>query len=97
MVKFISEIKIINNELIIVLNDKKFLLIVLKFLKNHFKFQFKEMIDICTVDYINNLNRFHINYNLLSLKYKIRLRLKLKIKEKENIITTTTNLFSSSN
>lgn len=96
--KCILKIKIINNEIIFYISNKKYLIIILTFFKYHFKLQFKEMVDICTIDFINNLqkNRFEINYNLLSLKYKQRIRLKIKIQEKE-FIQSSVYLYSSSN
>ena len=94
--KYIKSIKILNNELIIILNNNNALFFVLTFFKKHFKYQFKELVDICTVDYyINNINnRFEINYMLLSLKYKTRVRLKITCNEK-SIIPSVSNIYSS--
>lgn len=95
---FIKEIKIINNELSFILNDPNKLKIILLFLKNHYKFQFKELIDICTVDYCyKNIDyRFQLNYFLLSLKYKIRLKIKIYL-NLPTIINSSITLYSSSN
>jgi NADH:ubiquinone oxidoreductase subunit C len=94
--KYIKSIKILNNELIIILNNNNALFFVLTFFKKHFKYQFKELVDICTVDYyINNINnRFEINYMLLSLKYKTRVRLKITCNEK-SIVPSVSNIYSS--
>jgi NADH-quinone oxidoreductase subunit C len=94
--KDISKIQYINNEFIITLKQNNRLLYILSFLKNHYKFQFKELVDICTVDYYHKKYRFEINYMLLSLKYKMRLRLKINTKEQE-IIPSITSLFSAAN
>lgn len=96
--KFIRSIKIINNELSINLLNNNSLSFISIFFKNHFKYQFKELIDICTVDYLNynKNNRFEINYLLLSLKYKTRLKIKLYTDEKM-IISSITNIYSSAN
>ena len=54
---------------------------VAKILKNHFKYSFKVLTCISAVDYPENLNRFKLVYELLSLKYNNRLRLKLLVNE----------------
>ena len=82
---------IINNEFIIILKDNKYLNLVLIFLKNHYKLQYKELVDICTVDYLSKRNkRFEVNYMLLSIKYKFRIRIKTFLKDSE-ILTSCTN------
>ena len=50
-------------------------------LKNHFKYQFKILTCISGVDYPENLYRFQIVYELLSLKFNSRLRLKILVNE----------------
>ena len=101
-----NNISFSNNNLIlynnlgsILLNLKNVnsLIIFSTFLKYHFKFQFKQLVDICTVDYYlnyNKNNRFEINYMLLSLKYKTRLKIKIYSDEK-TIIPSISNLYSS--
>lgn len=54
---------------------------IIKFLKNHFKYQFKVLTCISGVDYPRNLYRFQIVYELLSLKYNARLRIKVLTSE----------------
>jgi NADH:ubiquinone oxidoreductase subunit C len=54
---------------------------ILIVLKNHFNFQFKILTCISGVDYPDNLYRFQIVYELLSLKYNSRIRLKLFVDE----------------
>lgn len=54
---------------------------VLKILKTHFKYQFKVLTCISGVDYPENLYRFQIAYELLSIKYNTRIRLKVLIDE----------------
>ena len=95
--KYILNIKIINNKLNIILISNNSLLFIAYFFKNHFKYQFKELVDICVVDYYlnnNQNNRFEINYLLLSLKYKTRLKIKLFCDEK-TIISSISNIYSS--
>jgi len=94
--KYLKNIKIINNELIISLKDNKALLIVINILNKHYKYQFKEVVDICTTDYLRPTNRFEVNYALLSLKYKFRLRIKLYVNENE-YISSIVGLYSGAN
>lgn len=54
---------------------------VLTVLKNHFNFQFKNLICISAVDYPENVYRFNIVYELLSIKYNTRLRVKVLVGE----------------
>ena len=53
----------------------------LKILKNHFNYQFKMLTCISCIDYLKNLNRFYLVYELLSLKYNSRVRLKILANE----------------
>jgi NADH:ubiquinone oxidoreductase subunit C len=54
---------------------------ILIIFKNHFKYQFKILTCISGVDYPENLYRFQIVYELLSLKYNSRLRIKIFLSE----------------
>lgn len=54
---------------------------ILLILKNHFRFQFKVLSCISGIDYPENLYRFKIIYELLSIKYNARLRLKVVLDE----------------
>jgi len=53
------------------------LLEVINVLKNHFKYQFKVLTCISGVDYPENLYRFQVVYELLSIKYNTRIRIKV--------------------
>lgn len=50
---------------------------ILILFKNHFKYQFKILTCISGVDYPENLYRFILVYELLSIKYNLRIRLKI--------------------
>jgi NADH-quinone oxidoreductase subunit C len=50
---------------------------ILTVLKCHFNYQFKMLTCISGVDYPENIQRFQIVYELLSLKYNARIRLKV--------------------
>lgn len=54
---------------------------IFKFFKYHFKFSFKLLTCISGVDYPENLNRFKLIYEILSVKFNNRLRLKFIVNE----------------
>jgi NADH-quinone oxidoreductase subunit C len=54
---------------------------VITIIKNHFKYQFKVITCISGVDYPENLYRFNVIYELLSIKFNSRIRLKIVINE----------------
>ena len=81
-----------ENSLIIPTN---FINEVLLILKNHFKYQFKVLTCISGMDNPENLYRFQIVYDLLSLKFNTRIRLKILIDELIPV-KSIENLFLSS-
>ena len=63
-------------------------------MKNHYQLQFKTLISITAVDYPNKLDRFEVNYFLLS--YKLNTRLIIKINTTDtNPIKSITSIYSS--
>jgi NADH dehydrogenase (ubiquinone) Fe-S protein 3 len=54
---------------------------ILLLFKNHFRYQFKILTAISGIDYPENLYRFKLAYELLSIKYNARLRLKVILDE----------------
>ena len=50
-------------------------------MKNHFKYQFKMLTCISGIDYPNNIYRFQIVYELLSLRFNSRMRIKAYVNE----------------
>ena len=50
---------------------------ILMILKNHFKYQYKVLTCVSCVDYLKNVYKFQIVYELLSLKFNSRLRMKV--------------------
>jgi NADH-quinone oxidoreductase subunit C len=57
------------------------ILALLKFLRDDPKCLFKQLIDICGVDWPNRPKRFDVVYNLLSLKNNQRIRVKVQTDE----------------
>jgi NADH-quinone oxidoreductase subunit C len=62
---------------------------VLFLLRDHSKFLFKQLIDVCAVDYPSRPCRFEVVYHLLSLHHNDRLRIKVRLKEGDSIPTCT--------
>jgi len=58
---------------------------ILTILKNHFNYQFKVLTCISGMDYPENLYRFMLVYEILSIKFNTRLRLKILVDELTSI------------
>lgn len=65
------------------------------FFKNHFKCQYKVLTCVSCVDYPENVYRFQIVYELLSLKFNSRLRIKILADELVPV-NSIENVFSGS-
>lgn len=76
------------------------ILAVLKFLRDNPDCQFKQLMDLCGVDYLEYPSdchaRFAVVYHLLSLTKNLRVRVKLYVDENEGV-PSATELFSSAN
>jgi NADH-quinone oxidoreductase subunit C len=68
----------------------------LKFLRDDVNCQFKQVMDICGVDYPENEERFCVVYNLLSLPHNLRIRIKTWTSE-DVPVPSATGLFSAAN
>lgn len=62
---------------------------VLKFLRDDSQCQFKQLIDICGVDYPQRDARFDVVYHLLSLKHNQRVRVKVAVAEDATVPSAT--------
>lgn len=69
---------------------------VLIVLRDHPDLAFRQLVDICGVDYPERSHRFEIVYHLLSHRYNKRLRVKVSVKEGE-LVPTTCHLFKAAN
>jgi NADH-quinone oxidoreductase subunit C len=67
---------------------------VLGGLRDHPKFRFTVLCDICGVDYPDRPQRFEVVYNLLSMSLNQRIRVKIDTDE-EQPVPSATGLFSS--
>lgn len=84
----------INNVISLVITENS-IKDVIFFLKNYTKTQFKMLIDICGVDFINRKARFEIVYHLLSVRYSERITLKISTTEISTIFSIN-SLFPNS-
>ncbi len=89
------ETKIINEELTLTLS-KSLLIQVVSFMRDDKDFLFKQLIDICAVDFPNRNERFEIVYHLLSVKLNQRIRVKLSVAEGD-LVPSLVSLYDSAN
>lgn len=76
----VLKIQCFSNNICIYLKSV-FLQNILKVLKTHFKYQFQILTCISGTDYIENINRFIVTYEILSTRFNNRLRLKIIVNE----------------
>ena len=81
------------NELTITINRED-ILGVLKFLRDDANCQFKQLMDLCGVDFPEEERRFCVVYNLLSLTHNNRIRVKAWTDE-HTPVASSTPLFSA--
>lgn len=79
----------------LVLNvTREALLAVMAYLRDADETQYRQLIDICGVDYPSRPERFEIVYQLLSLRHNNRIRVKVSTDE-ETPVSSVSSLFSS--
>ncbi len=69
---------------------------LLKFLRDDESAEFKQLIDVCGVDYPTREKRFEIVYQLLSLKFNKRLTVKIAAEE-DTLVPSVCEVFSDAN
>ena len=84
-----------SGELTVIIS-KSILIKVINFLKDDKDFQFKQLIDICGVDFPNRVERFEIVYHLLSLSLNQRIRVKLSVKDGD-MVPSIVSIFDAAN
>lgn len=95
--KFFEKIKLkTNTNSIIIYTTKENLISLTTILKNHSLLQFKTLVSITAVDYPEKINRFEVNYFLLS--YLLNTRLIIKVSTDDiNPIPSISSIYSSAN
>jgi NADH-quinone oxidoreductase subunit C len=69
---------------------------VLSVLRDDVNLQFKQLMDVCGVDYPDRAERFDVVYNLLSLTHNRRIRVIVRTDE-QTPVPTVTHVFNSAN
>ncbi len=90
--------EISHNQLIICI-QREYLLQVMSFLKNDPDLLFDFLVDVTAIDYINmdKSPRFHVVYNLRSMKFGKRLRIKVPVPENDCRIESVVSIWNSAN
>lgn len=91
--KFIISILRSNN--LVLITQNQFFYPLIYFLKKNLFFRFLTLTDVSAVDYNQQLNRFEMNYILLSIKFNLRIIVRMKICE-QTIVQSLNTLFSAS-
>jgi NADH-quinone oxidoreductase subunit C len=87
--------EIINDELIIRTRADS-IVGVMTFLRDDVNCQFKQLLDVCGVDYPERDERFDVVYNLLSMSNNLRIRVKVAVGE-DSPVPSVTSVFSAAN
>jgi len=91
----VREIQIRLGELMITVR-REAIVKVLTFLRDDVNCRFKQLVDVCGVDYPDRTPRFDVVYNLLSLVNNNRIRVKVATDE-DMPVPSVTGIFSSAN
>lgn len=75
----------VERDILVIKTDIDSLNLVILFLYDDLKCSFKQLTDICGVDYPERESRFEVVYHLLSNSYNLRARVKVSVKEKEAV------------
>lgn len=89
----VESVDISRDELVIVVRRES-IVRVLTFLRDDVNCQFKQLMDVCGVDYPGRRERFEVVYNLLSLTHNRRIRVKVWTDE-QSAVPTVTGVFNS--
>lgn len=95
MASAVLQKQMIHGELIFTIRREE-LRRFLTFLVNDANCDFRQLMDICGVDYPEREERFEVVYNLLSLKHNFRIRVKLNVDE-ETPVDSVCGIFSGAN
>ncbi|MBT3359482.1 MAG: NADH-quinone oxidoreductase subunit C [Rhodospirillales bacterium] len=89
----VRRVDIANGELTVAV-DREAIVKVLTGLRDGANLQFKQLMDVCGVDYPDNEERFEVVYHLLSPTQNMRIRVKVRTDE-ETPVPSVTGVFSS--
>ena len=89
----VETVGISRDELVIFVR-RELIVRVLTFLRDDVNCQFKQLVDVCAVDYPGRPERFEVVYNLLSLAHNRRIRVKTRTDE-QTAVPTVSDVFNS--
>jgi len=93
LAELILEAEVVRGELVLVVK-REAVARVLAFLRDDVNCQFKQLMDVCGVDWPGRAERFDVVYNLLSLSHNRRVRVKVRTGEHVPV-PTVTDVFNS--
>ena len=89
----VKDLSIVGDELVAIV-EKEDIVKLLIFLRDDVNCQFKQLMDICGVDYPERPKRFEVVYNLLSLVHNNRVTVKVMLDDNSSI-PSVSKVFSS--
>ncbi|ORY22260.1 or F420H2 dehydrogenase [Rhizoclosmatium globosum] len=93
--RFVQQFSVYKDELTIYVAPSG-LIPVMTFLRDNTNTQFKQVVDVCGVDFPTRANRFEVVYHLLSIRYNTRIRVKTYANE-VSPVPSVTPLFAGAN
>ena len=93
MVAIVKDLSIVGDKLVAIV-DREDIAKLLVFLRDDVNCQFKQLMDICGVDYPERPQRFEVVYNLLSLVHNNRVTVKVMLEDNSSI-PSVSKVFSS--
>lgn len=76
--------------------DADHILEAITFMRDHKDMEFKQLTDLCAVDYLGKAPRFEVVYHLLSYKHNLRIRVKTQLDE-DGAVPTLSHVYSAAN
>ena len=89
----VTDLSIVGDKLVAIV-DREDIAKLLVFLRDDVNCQFKQLMDICVVDYPERPQRFEVVYNLLSLVHNNRVTVKVMLDDNSSI-PSVSKVFSS--
>ena len=89
----VKDLSVVGDQLVAIV-DKEDIAKLLVFLRDDVNCQFKQLMDICGVDYPERPKRFEVVYNLLSLVHNNRVTVKVMLDDNSSI-PSVSKVFSS--
>ena len=89
----VKDLSVVGDQLVAIV-EREDIAKLLVFLRDDVNCQFKQLMDICGVDYPERRQRFEVVYNLLSLVHNNRITVKVMIDDKSPV-PSVSKIFSS--